>query len=52
MEKTEPMTMEGGDVCQPILKEAYCHLIAGTGQSFLEKSKEKKLCDLCEVDAI
>jgi hypothetical protein len=46
-EQTESMIMEGGDVSQPILKEAYYHRITGEGKTWAEKAKEKLACELC-----
>jgi hypothetical protein len=51
-EKTEAMIMEGGNVSQPISKEAYCHRVTGTGKSFLEKSREKIMCSLCGAEVL
>jgi hypothetical protein len=46
-EKTEVMIMEGGNVSQPIPKDAYLHRITGQGKSWSEKSREKISCSLC-----
>jgi hypothetical protein len=46
VEKTEAMIMESGEVSLPISKEAYHHRIAGAAKSWLEKLKEKIICNL------
>jgi hypothetical protein len=49
-EKAESMIMEGGDVSQPILKEAYYHHITREEKHW-QKKVRKIACDLCGNNA-
>jgi hypothetical protein len=40
-DKTEAMIMEGGNVSQPMSKDAYHHCRTGQGKSWSEKSGEQ-----------